>query len=100
MRPGSTPERWTACSMACAPSLTADRSLNPPANLPMGVRAPETMTDVVMANSSRVLERDPISILRAGRAATFRLQDDRRVAVAAWAPLPVARRRLPYSGGD
>src|SRR5438128_12211520 len=35
--------------MATAPRSTAARSLNPPANLPIGVRAPATITDAVMS---------------------------------------------------
>src|SRR2546430_2275942 len=34
--------------MAAAPRSTAARSLNPPPNLPIGVRAPATITDALM----------------------------------------------------
>src|SRR6266508_3567909 len=39
--------------MAWAPSVTAGTSLNPPPNLPIGVRAPATITDPVMSGSLR-----------------------------------------------
>src|SRR5690349_2734278 len=48
MRSGSTPERSRAARMAAPPSFTAGTSLNPPPNLPIGVRAPATITDEVI----------------------------------------------------
>src|ERR1041385_3881902 len=43
--------------MAAAPSFTAGTSLDPPPKRPMGVRAPSTMTDEVMASSFRMGSR-------------------------------------------
>ena len=40
---GSRPARSTAARMATPPSVVAGTSARPPANLPIGVRAAETM---------------------------------------------------------
>src|SRR6266536_1870932 len=45
MESAGTPARARASRMATAPRSTAWSALNPPANFPMGVRAPATMTE-------------------------------------------------------
>ena len=45
--------------MACAPSFTAGRYLNPPPNFPIGVRAPARMTDEVMIKAPVVIVSEP-----------------------------------------
>src|SRR5262249_23128054 len=45
----STPARWRAARMAAPPRSTAGRSLKAPPNLPIGVRAPATITDRAVA---------------------------------------------------
>ena len=47
---GATPARSSAAAMANPPSCIAVKPASAPESLPMGVRAPATMTDVDTAN--------------------------------------------------
>src|SRR2546428_558104 len=64
------PARATASLTAAPPSFTAGRSLYPPPKRPMGVRAPSTITDEVMA---ALLSRSVQPFYGAGGAVTVLL---------------------------
>src|SRR6516164_4045462 len=56
---GATPERSSAALMATPPRSAAEKSLSEPSSLPIGVRAPLTITEPAMATTFR-LSRDSI----------------------------------------
>src|SRR5688500_10449967 len=51
---GATPERESAARIATSPSFVAGKSFSAPSSLPIGVRAPSTMTEL-MGYPRRVL---------------------------------------------
>src|SRR6266511_598755 len=51
---GEIPERSRAARIATSPSLVAGRSLSPPSRRPIGVRAPLTITEVMVAPTGKL----------------------------------------------
>jgi hypothetical protein len=55
---GGSPAFSSAPAIAMAPRSLAEKSFSEPINLPMGVRAPATITDVVMTPPGRAQTAD------------------------------------------
>src|SRR5436190_1395324 len=84
---GATPARSNAALIAAPPRVVAGRSLRLPSNLPIGVRAPPTITEVMACLSALTLVRSdyphdrrtiPVTLVTPGhRPATDRSCRDR-----------------------